>query len=511
MALPNPFRRHTSATRQCWDYTFDITPVHPTEETFEPLKQKYDSLAEQCLSRLDEVSPPPRNGLLPRQNSEIPAAKEKEQISSKRDLYALLKKHGSSSSEPNSPLSKLWLEVTTIPPWVDWAQIQRGQDVFYRYGGAALTGLAYQSLLGGMGAARVVETLARTGGFSTKVARRRLFETTQHILQCTRTPDALYPPGVSPHNQDQEKEPGSNENVRQEGGEGFASTIRVRFLHAAVRRRILKLAKERPEYYDVKAHGIPINDLDSIATIATFSATLIWVSLPRQGIFLRSQEIRDYLALWRYIAYLVGCPTDPFETPEKAKAWMEMLLYQEVHPSDTSALLANNIIRALDSQPPGYASPDMLAASTRWLNGKALSDALKIPKPSFYYYILVAGQCTFFCALCYTYRSIPMLDRRKVRLLKDVFWKIIVGSDYGLQGQETVFDFSYIPEYNTITEQTQEEKREGLPKLKGVEGRNLKAFMIGITCLAFTGWVGYKVVAGASRLLLNTTMYIVSS
>jgi hypothetical protein len=43
--------------------------------------------------------------------------------------------------------------------------------------------LAYQSLLGGMGAARVTEVLARTGGFSTQVAKARMYETTQHILQ----------------------------------------------------------------------------------------------------------------------------------------------------------------------------------------------------------------------------------------------------------------------------------------------------------------------------------------
>lgn len=56
-----------------------------------------------------------------------------------------------------------------------------GQEVFYRYGGAMLMGLAFQSLVGGMGAKRVVEVLARTGGLSVKVARHRLFETTQHV------------------------------------------------------------------------------------------------------------------------------------------------------------------------------------------------------------------------------------------------------------------------------------------------------------------------------------------
>jgi hypothetical protein len=67
------------------------------------------------------------------------------------------------------------------------------------------------------------------------------------------------------------------------GGAGQASSIRVRLLHAAVRRRIMKLAKERPEYYSIESFGIPINDLDSIGTIVTFSATLIWLGFPRQG------------------------------------------------------------------------------------------------------------------------------------------------------------------------------------------------------------------------------------
>ena len=133
-----------------------------------------------------------------------------------------------------------------------------------------------------MGAARVVEVLARTGGFSTKVARGRLFETTQHILQCTKSVQSMMP-----------------------GGDGFASTIRVRLLHAAVRQRIMKLRATKPEYFDIENWGVPINDLDNLATIATFSASLIWLSLPRQGIFIRGQEAEDYIALWRYIGYVI--------------------------------------------------------------------------------------------------------------------------------------------------------------------------------------------------------------
>lgn len=244
-----------------------------------------------------------------------------------------------------------------------------------------------------MGAARVVEVLSRTGGFSTKVARHRLYETTQHVLQVTRSLDSIKP-----------------------GGAGHASSIRVRLLHAAVRRRILKLAHERPSYYNIEEFGVPINDLDSIATIGTFSATLIWIGFPRQGIFLRQQEILDYLALWRLVAYYVGTPPEHFETPERARTIMESLMMSEIRPTETSKVLANNIILSLQGQAPVYASKDFLVANARWLNGSALADGLGLDRPTLYSWMLVAGQCIFFMFICYTYRSIPYLDQRKIKV-----------------------------------------------------------------------------------------------
>jgi hypothetical protein len=367
------------------------------------MKHSYDVLAEECLDRLNAISPPEK-GTLPRNDSNratlssVPGTEEekKEPLPvPKRDLYALFEEH----RESDPKLAELWRQVNTVPEWVDWEQIGRGQDVFYRYGGPALTGLTFQSLLGGMGAARVVETLARTGGFSTKVARGRLFETTQHILQCTRTLEGIQP-----------------------GGEGFASSIRVRFLHAAVRQRILKLAKERPSYFKVDEWGTPINDLDQVATIGTFSSTLIYLSFPRQGIFLRQQEIDDYLALWRYIGYLMGTPDEWLSTPAKAKTIMESLLYHEVDPSEMSKTMANNIIYALKDEPPTFASPDMLTASARWLNGNELCDRLGLKRVSAYYWSLMAGQCLFFIFYCYTYRAFPDADRKRIARAKEIFW-----------------------------------------------------------------------------------------
>lgn len=136
------------------------------------------------------------------------------------------------------------------------------------------------------------------------------------------------------------------------------------------------------------------------------------------GIWLRQQEILDYLALWRLVAHYVGTPTEYFETPERAKSMMESLLISEIQPSETSKVLANNIILSLQGQPPAYASRDFLVASARWLNGDELADALGLGRPSLYYKALVAGQCIFFVVICYTYRSIPYLDRRKLKVCR---------------------------------------------------------------------------------------------
>ena len=176
----------------------------------------------------------------------------------------------------------------------------------------------------------------------------------------------------------------------------------------------MKLASQHPQYFDVQTLGIPINDLDTIATIGTFSATLIHLALPRQGIFLTRQEITDYTALWRYIAYLTGTPTEYFETSEKAKMTMEVLVLYEIKPTETSKVLANNIIKSLAGQPPGFASEEFLCMNARWLNGSQLCDELGLGKPRWWYWGLAIGQCIFFMGVCYFYRSIPYLDRRKI-------------------------------------------------------------------------------------------------
>jgi hypothetical protein len=197
----------------------------------------------------------------------------------------------------------------------------------------------------------------------------------------------------------------------QPGGDGHASTIRLRLLHASVRQRILKLVQTRPDYFNVEKYGVPVNTLDSIHSITTFACNPMYFQLPKMGIIPRKEEIDDYLALFRYIAYLLAVPTDYFETSEKAKAVMESMFLHELEATETSKVVGYNFIKCLEDLPPLNVSSSFIAAGSRWFNGDELCDALDLGRPGLYYYLLLAGQFWVMATLAYLQWLIPALDR----------------------------------------------------------------------------------------------------
>ncbi|KAL9001379.1 MAG: hypothetical protein Q9169_000270 [Polycauliona sp. 2 TL-2023] len=144
------FSRRKRETCTAWGYTFEVTKQHLTQDDTAGMKMEFDRLGEMALNRLNLLCPPQASLRGPVEASNDSVAHGVRQSSSpqtpRRDLYILLRDYASQ----DEVLGQLWAESNTVPSWVCWDQIERGQDVFYRYGGPALTGLAFQSLLGGM-------------------------------------------------------------------------------------------------------------------------------------------------------------------------------------------------------------------------------------------------------------------------------------------------------------------------------------------------------------------------
>lgn len=205
------------------------------------------------------------------------------------------------------------------------------------------------------------------------------------------------------------------ENI-QPLGDGWISTIRLRLLHASVRQRIIDLAAVRPEYYDVKKHGIPVNDLDSLKAMNLFLYGPYLDTAPWFGVYPTKEEFVDYVAFIRYVSYILGSRDDYCTSPEQVKTLMETFMLYELAPTRTTKALTRNLLNWLEDLYPLHLSGDVVLAACRIINGHEVCDALDLDRPSLRAYCSFLGLEFIVIALTYTARSIPVLDRFMIKV-----------------------------------------------------------------------------------------------
>lgn len=178
-----------------------------------------------------------------------------------------------------APLREFFTELETVPEWVDRDLIEQGARVM-RSGGADGLYIARDvALLGGYQFAGFNQTLLRTGALE-KGSNARFAETTRWATDVI-TENGLLPQGV-----------------------GYQSTLRVRLIHAMVRRHVAAL----PDW-DSDAWGLPINQTDMAATLvgALVSPSLGVVTM---GLVNRPGEYDAVAHLTRYTGWLLGVQED---------------------------------------------------------------------------------------------------------------------------------------------------------------------------------------------------------
>ena len=182
--------------------------------------------------------------------------------------------------EAPEPLRAFLQTVETRPAWVDADRLLQGARVCNLGGLAAMRGLLVTGLMAGYQLAAINQTLLATGALD-KGAARRVAETTTWWVHVTT--------------------PGSMEPL----GEGFRSTVRVRLIHALVRREVGR----RPSW-DVDDLGVPVSQTDMQITYLGFSVIYL-LSMRLVGVWVPAREREDVMHLWRYIAWLMGVQ-EPF-------------------------------------------------------------------------------------------------------------------------------------------------------------------------------------------------------
>ena len=122
---------------------------------------------------------------------------------------------GADGARRHALLASWYRSVREVPAWVDWEQLERGQQVFTVNAPAAALSLYYLSLVGGFSAPLITRVLRATAYLTAppKKVMRRLVDTGAMVAACTTGGAASLRPG----------------------GAGWTAVLQVRVLHAKVR------------------------------------------------------------------------------------------------------------------------------------------------------------------------------------------------------------------------------------------------------------------------------------
>ncbi|KAL3915909.1 MAG: hypothetical protein SGILL_005424, partial [Bacillariaceae sp.] len=207
-----------------------------------------------------------------------------------------LDKEANSRSPIEIQMASFLENYSRLPDWVDKEQLKRGQEVFLAYLPVASLSLYYRSLVAGFSIPKIAAVIKATAYLAPPSrpdqALQRLLDTGELTATCTGLGlEAIFP-----------------------GGIGWKTALYVRFLHAKVRHSLL--CRTGTKQWDVDKYGVPINQEDMAATLLAFSVNVLFGIDLMSGITLPEQQKLDYLALWRYLGWLLGVETEMEERLE---------------------------------------------------------------------------------------------------------------------------------------------------------------------------------------------------
>jgi hypothetical protein len=164
-------------------------------------------------------------------------------------------------------------------------------------------------------------------------------------------------------------------------GDGFAITVKVRLMHAEVRRMILRSGR-----WDAARWGAPINQHDMAATTLLFSYVVL-DGLRLFGLDVGPDEAEHYMQLWRYVGRVIGC--DPELTPgseQEALRLAELISATQGQPDSDSRALTHALLhagmavaRTPQARRRARLERDLGQGLVRALLGDPLADALAVP------------------------------------------------------------------------------------------------------------------------------------
>lgn len=232
---------------------------------------------------------------------------------------------------------------------LDPATTRRGRDAVLRHAPVSFLVLLAGSLVESFAVAEGAEVLVRTGRLL-RDSERRIYETAS-LVRDMLLPDALLP-----------------------GGRAHQALLRVRLLHAFVRRFVA-----RSPGFDHARFGLPVNQADMLHTLLMFSCVLV-DGIEKLGGALADDEKESWCRSWVAAGRLLGVEPALLPASAREERALHALVRTSYRPDDGSRALARAVLDALAGQPPFFLPRPAMEAVARRIVGDDLADALALPR-----------------------------------------------------------------------------------------------------------------------------------
>jgi hypothetical protein len=272
---------------------------------------------------------------------------------------------------PRAPeaLRELFRQVDSVPFWVDRDRCNLGGATFLRCRlGFAVLALLALPLIYSWPAGN--KPLALSGQLVHR-ASQRLKDTTRYVFAVCQ-PDGL-----------------------SRFSEGFAMTVRVRLIHAQVRRLLLTSGQWRSDVW-----GAPINQCHMAGTNLMFSVGVL-DGLTRLGYRFKRIEREALIHLWRYVGYLLGVEPELLIADEfEGHRLLDMIFAFEPQPDDDSRALVDALMQTSFDYIRNFRAGQMCSVNlcygiSRTLIGNEQAAALGFPETRWRYLVPVIRPVTW--------------------------------------------------------------------------------------------------------------------
>ncbi len=254
-------------------------------------------------------------------------------------------------------LQEFFSDISVPPEWLSDIDFAPGIRMFYRNSKVILASFVAGVLIEGF-MTNISKSFFITGRVRDQGVRR-LQQNNRHLV------DSFIPGGL-----DRE-------------GDGWKLSARLRIIHAQVRR----LMRESDEW-DAEAWGEPISAGHLGFAITAFSARLL-THMKRLGASYSKEESVSFMAVWRYVGYLMGIPeTILFRDEAEANRLFEIGGMCEPEPGLESVSMANSLVNSapllaeMNDPEVRRKFAKYIYGVSRALIGNKLADQLKYPRTS---------------------------------------------------------------------------------------------------------------------------------